>query len=63
MPLLFFKVSTVIMENEFQQDYDIRDCAAIKVSTLLDNMRILKINLASCTVRQQIQGVFFVCGA
>ncbi|XP_019492375.1 PREDICTED: lymphocyte antigen 75 isoform X1 [Hipposideros armiger] len=24
-------VSTMIMENEFQQDYDIRDCAAVKV--------------------------------
>ncbi|XP_014715295.1 lymphocyte antigen 75 isoform X3 [Equus asinus] len=24
-------VSTIIMENEFQQDYDIRDCAAVKV--------------------------------
>ncbi|KAM5280110.1 lymphocyte antigen 75 [Ctenodactylus gundi] len=24
-------VSTVIMENEFRQDYDIRDCAAVKV--------------------------------
>uniref|UniRef100_A0A8D1FMK7 Lymphocyte antigen 75 n=1 Tax=Sus scrofa TaxID=9823 RepID=A0A8D1FMK7_PIG len=25
-------VSTVIMANEFQQDYDIRDCAAVKVT-------------------------------
>ncbi|KAM4859204.1 lymphocyte antigen 75 isoform 2-T2 [Thomomys bottae] len=25
-------VSTVTMENEFQQDYDIRDCAAVKVT-------------------------------
>nr|XP_020037336.1 lymphocyte antigen 75 [Castor canadensis] len=25
-------VSTIIMENEFQQDYDIRDCAAVKVT-------------------------------
>lgn len=41
------------MENEFQQDYDIRDCAAIKVSTLLDNLHILKIKLESCIVRQQ----------
>ncbi|XP_072607791.1 lymphocyte antigen 75 isoform X2 [Vulpes vulpes] len=24
-------VSTILMENEFQQDYDIRDCAAVKV--------------------------------
>nr|XP_054361867.1 CD302 antigen [Mirounga angustirostris] len=25
-------VSTILMENEFQQDYDIRDCAAVKVT-------------------------------
>ncbi|XP_075385782.1 lymphocyte antigen 75 [Tenrec ecaudatus] len=25
-------VSTIFMENEFQQDYDIRDCAAVKVT-------------------------------
>ncbi|XP_045678245.1 lymphocyte antigen 75 isoform X2 [Phyllostomus hastatus] len=28
-------VSTIIMENEFLQDYDIRDCAAIKVTQRL----------------------------
>lgn len=27
------QVSAVIMDWEFQQDYDIRDCAAVKVST------------------------------
>jgi hypothetical protein len=27
------QVSAVMMEPEFQQDFDIRDCAAIKVST------------------------------
>lgn len=34
---LSLQVSTVIMHQEFQQDYDIRDCAAIKVSTILEN--------------------------
>ena len=55
-----FQVSTIVMENEFLQDYDIRDCAAIKVSTMLENLRILKTNLALCAVRQQILGVPFV---
>lgn len=48
----------MIMANEFQQDYDIRDCAAIKVSAILENLHIGIVS--SQTVDPWVP---FVCGA
>lgn len=44
------------MENEFQQDYDVRDCAAVKVSTTMANLHVLIINPVSCAVRRRSMG-------